>query len=149
VEQNVLPKLGADHFDGSHVNFTVTVHNKKDKALNIKISPCELYSGSNKIDERPCDDIDTVRRSAGAIKYDELQGIDVDLKPSIIKKIKVPVSGDLTSCDKVVFRYSWGIKKEMRLFGTRRICSMLKLERSGNDKVVNHHQEIPCRVLER
>lgn len=106
---------GEGGYDGSWINFTATILNKKDQALIIEKIACELYRGSNKIAICTCADRDTGRKSAGTYKYDELRYIDVDSKSSTTKNIHVFVSGDLTSCDKVVFVYSWGIVKRKQI----------------------------------
>lgn len=97
--------------DGSWINFTVTILNKKNQALIIEKIACELYSGSSKIAEYTCADKDSGKRSAGTYRYDELRYIDVAPKSSISKNVSVFARGDLTSCDKVVFTYSWGVWK--------------------------------------
>lgn len=102
---------GEGGHDGSWINFAATILNKKNQALIIEKIACELYSGSNKITVCACADRDTGKRSAGTYKYDELRYIDVAPKSSITKNIHVFLRGDMTSCDKVVFTYSWGVWK--------------------------------------
>lgn len=102
---------GEGGYDGSWINFTATILNKKNKSLIIEKIACELYSGSNRIAVCICADSDTRKRIAEAWKYDELYYIDIAPKSSTTKNIHVLVRGDLTSCDKVVFVYSWGIVK--------------------------------------
>ena len=97
-----------DH-DGSWINFAATILNKKNKSLIIEKIACELYSGSDKIAVCTCGNRDTGRISAGTYQYTELRYIDVAPKSSIAKNIAVSASGNLTSCDKVVFIYSWGV----------------------------------------
>ena len=106
---------GEGGYDGSRLNFTATILNKKNKSLIIEKIACELYSGSNKIAVCSCTDNDTGRKSAGTYKYDELRYIDIASKSSTIKNIHVFVRGDLTSCDKVVFVYSWGLVKRKQI----------------------------------
>lgn len=101
----------AGGYDGSWINFTATILNKKNKSLIIEKIACELYSGLKKIAVCSCADNDTGRKSAGTYRYDELRYIDIASKSSTTKNIHVFVHGDLTSCDKVVFVYSWGIVK--------------------------------------
>ena len=96
-------------YDESRINFTATILNKKNKSLIIEKIACELYSGANKIAVCSCADKDTGRKSAGTYKYDELRYIDIAPKSSATKNIRVFVSGDLTSCDRVIFIYSWGV----------------------------------------
>ena len=102
---------GEGGYDGSWINFRASILNKKNKSLIIEKIACELYSGSSRIAVCSCADKDTGRKIAGAYKYDELRYIDISPKSSATKNIHVFVRGDLTSCDKVVFVYSWGIVK--------------------------------------
>ena len=102
---------GEGGYDGSWINFTATILNKKNKSLIIEKIACELYSGSSRIAICSCADSGTRKRIAEAWKYDELYYIDIAPKSSTTKNIHVFVRGDLTSCDKVVFVYSWGIVK--------------------------------------
>lgn len=106
---------GEGGYDGSWINFTATILNKKNKSLIIEKMACELYSGSNKFAVCTCADSDTGKRIAEAWKYDELNYIDIAPKSSTTKSIHVSVRGDLTSCDKVVFVYSWGIVKRKQI----------------------------------
>lgn len=107
---------GVGSSDDLGIKFSVDVLNRKEKALNIEIIACVLYSGSNKVAVCPCYDEDSKksifpesRNFPNIYEYDELRYIDVAPKSSVIKKIHGSFSGDLTSCDKVVLRYSWGI----------------------------------------
>lgn len=106
---------GEGGYDGSRLNFTATILNKKNKSLIIEKIACELYSGSNKIAVCTCTDSDTRKRIAEAWKYDELRYIDIASKSSTTKNVHVFVRGDLTSCDKVVFVYSWGLVKRKQI----------------------------------
>ena len=106
---------GEGGYDGSWINFRASILNKKNKSLIIEKIACELYSGSNRIAVCSCADKDTGRKSAGAYKYEELRYIDISPKSSATKNIHVFVRGDLTSCDKVVFVYSWGIVKRKQI----------------------------------
>ena len=96
-------------YDSSWIDFTVTILNKKNKSLILEKISCELYSGPKRIAVCSCVDKDTGRKSAGTYKYDELRYIDIAPKSSATKSIHAFASGDLTTCDRVVFIYSWGV----------------------------------------
>ncbi len=107
-----LDEIGCYH--GSRLDFTVTVLNKKGKSLILENPTCELYGGSQLLGVYACDDNETRKSIAHSSVYESMMYLDIPPKSSVRKQIHVPVSGNLTSCDKVVFLYSWGIVKRKK-----------------------------------
>lgn len=101
-----VDEIGCYH--GSRLEFAVTVLNKKGKSLILEKPICELYSGSQKLAVYSCDDNETRKSIACRYVYESMMYLDIPPKSSVRKQIHVPVSGNLTTCDKVVFLYSWG-----------------------------------------
>lgn len=106
-------------FFGSWLYFTITIINKKNKNLIIENASCELYNGNTLIQTFSCLDKDSHKKIAQRNTYDEIIYIDVLPKSSIRKNVYVPVGGNLTVCDKVVFKYSWGILKRKDVIWTK------------------------------
>ena len=94
---------------GSSLYFELSAINKKNKTLILENLYCELYSGTKLLNTFKCQDDETGRFIAGCTYYKDLPYIDISAKSSVLKKVNIPVKGNLSSCDKVVFNYSWGI----------------------------------------
>lgn len=97
--------------DFSDVEFRLSVINRKGKDLILEKMYCELYTEEKLIQTLRCFDADTRHRSGGRIVSDELVYLDITGRSSRIVNVHSFSRKDLTSCDKVVFCYSWGICK--------------------------------------
>ena len=104
---------------GSWLYFTIIIINKKNKNLILEEMSCELYNGNTLIQTFSCLDKDSHKKIAQRNTYDEIIYIDVLPKSSVLKNVYVPVGGNLTVCDKVVFKYSWGILKRKYVIWTK------------------------------
>ena len=101
--------LGSHH--GSWLNFTLSILNKKGKDLILEKMSCKLFSGNQLLYELKCFDADTYQGVGGRACYDELIYVDIPGHSSKIINIHLSSSQNLTSCDKVIFQYSWGLWK--------------------------------------
>lgn len=103
---------GQSDADGFHhsswLNFTLSILNKKGKALILEKMSCKLYAGKQLLHELKCFDADTYQRAGGRASYDDLIYVDVPGHSSKIINVHLSSSKDLTTCDKVIFYFSWG-----------------------------------------
>ena len=106
---------GYGGYYGSQLEFTLTILNKKGKNLILEKPTCELYSGSEMLAAYSCEDDETRQLVAQRLVYEPMMYLDISPKSSVQKRIHVPAGGNLTSCDKVVFVYSWGIVKRKKM----------------------------------
>lgn len=112
--------------DYTHIIFTITILNRKQKNLILEGLTCELYSNNTLIATSPCDDYETQYSYAAQTRYEAMPYIDVPPQSSVRRKSCADFNGDLTSCDKVVFRYSWGLLKRKRIIWTKDVVHNAK-----------------------
>ena len=98
--------FGSHH--SSWLNFTLSILNKKGKDLILEKMSCKLFAGKQMLHELKCFDADTCRRVGGGPSYDELIYVDIPGHSSKIINVHLSSSQDLTTCDKVIFYFSWG-----------------------------------------
>lgn len=96
--------------DVSRLTFTLSILNKKGKDLILEKISCKLYSKDKLIHTLKCSDADTYQNIAHRAVFDELIYVDIPAHSSRIVNVHIASSKDLTSCDKVVFCYSWGVR---------------------------------------
>ena len=97
--------------DSSHLNFTLSILNKKGKDLILEQMRCTLYSSNHPFETFSCFDRDSLQYIAARAVYEELVYIDVPAHSSRTISVHIGSSKDLRMCDKAVFTYSWGIQK--------------------------------------